>query len=78
MKQNDLCKQVFKYANQIGKSNGASALDSQHLIYGLVKCKESIAGNILAEHGITLNEVKKSFENKVNALEAVKVKGKLE
>lgn len=78
MKQNELCKQVFKYANQIGKANGATSLDSQHLIYGLVKCRESIAGSILAGHGITLNDVKKSFENKVNALEKVKVKGKLE
>ena len=52
MELNEQSKQVLKYANQIGKTLGASALDTQHLLYGLAKCNESLAGSILESHGV--------------------------
>jgi ATP-dependent Clp protease ATP-binding subunit ClpC len=75
---NSQSKQVLKYANQIGKSLGASALDSQHLLYGIARCRDSLASNILASHGITDEEIKKSFENRSEALRKVKTTGTLE
>ena len=78
MELNEQSKQVLKYADQIGKNLGAGALDTQHLLYGLAKCKDSLAGSILESHGITHAEIKKSFETRSEALRKVKVKGKLE
>ena len=78
MELNNQSKQVLKYANQIGKSLGASALDSQHLLYGLAKCKDSLAGNILASHDVTPEAIKKSFETRSEALGKSGVKGTLE
>ena len=78
MELNEQSKQVLKYANQIGKSLGASALDTQHLLYGLAKCTESLAGNILASHNITSADIKKSFETRSEHLRKVTVSGKLE
>lgn len=68
---------VLKYANQIGKSLGAAALDSQHLLYGLAKCKDSVAGSILLSHEVTHNDVKKAFENRMESVPKVSVRGKL-
>ncbi|MBO4347018.1 MAG: ATP-dependent Clp protease ATP-binding subunit [Lachnospiraceae bacterium] len=78
MELNEQCKEVLKYANQIGKNLGASAVDTQHLLYGLAKCKDSLASSILASHGITVAQIKKSFETRSEALRKVSVKGKLE
>ena len=78
MEFNSQSKQVLKYANQIGKSLGASALDSQHLLYGLAKCKDSLAGNILSSHDITCEAIKKSFETRTQALGKSSIKGSLE
>ncbi len=78
MELNEQSKQVLKYANQIGKSLGASALDTQHLLYGLAKCENSLAGSILLSHNITSADVKKSFETRSESLRKVSVKGKLE
>ena len=78
MELNEQSKQVFKYANQIGKTLGASALDTQHLLYGLAKCENSLAGSILLSHNITASDIKKSFETRSESLRKVSVKGKLE
>ena len=71
MELNEQSKQVLKYANQIGKSLGASALDTQHLLYGLAKCGNSLAGSILASHNITAADIKKSFETRSESLRKV-------
>ena len=71
MELNEQSKQVLKYANQIGKTLGASALDTQHLLYGLAKCNESLAGSILESHGVTPAAVKKCFESRSEALRKV-------
>ncbi len=78
MELNEQSKQVLKYANQIGKTLGASALDTQHLLYGLAKCSESLAGSILESHGVTPAAIKKCFESRSEALRKVVVKGKLD
>ena len=78
MELNAQSKTAIKYANQLGKSLGATALDSQHLLYGLAKCSESIAGSILASHNITPAAIKKSVETRMESLEKAKIKGSLE
>ena len=78
MELNEQSKQVLKYANQIGKSLGASALDTQHLLYGLAKCSNSLAGSILESHNITAADIRKSFETRSESLRKVSIKGKLE
>ena len=78
MELNNQSKQVLKYANQIGKKLGATALDSQHLLYGLARCKDSLAGSILLSHDIDCEMIKKSFDTRNEALGKVKVDGKLE
>ena len=78
MELNLQCKQVMKAANQIGKSLGATVLDSQHLLYGLAKCTDSVAGAVLASHKITPAAIKKSVETRTKPLTKVKKSGKLE
>lgn len=78
MELNYQSKQVMKTANQIGKSLGATVLDSQHLLYGLAKCSDSVAGAVLASHKITPSAIKKSVETRTQPLAKVKKTGKLE
>lgn len=78
MELNDQSKSVIKYANQFGKSVGATALDTQHLLFGLAKCSESVAGKVLASHGITPLMIKKSVETRMESFEKVKIKGSLD
>lgn len=77
MDYNNQTQLVFKYADQIGKSLGASALDSQHLLFGLAKCKNSVAGSVLNSHNISHAEIKKAFENRIEALPKVSIRGRL-
>ena len=78
MELNEQSKQVLKYANQIGKTLGAGALDTQHLLYGLARCKGSLACDILESHDITAADVKKGFETRTESLRKVTVRGKLD
>ncbi|MCR4647995.1 MAG: ATP-dependent Clp protease ATP-binding subunit [Lachnospiraceae bacterium] len=77
MEFSERSKQVLKYADQIGKKLGAQALDTQHLLYGLARCEGSVSKSLLERHGITHEDIKKSFEARSEALRKVKVSGKL-
>ncbi len=77
MNYSNQSKTVLKYANQVGKSLGASSMDSQHLLYGLAKCKDSVSGSILLNHGVTANDIKKTFETRMESIPKIATRGKL-
>ena len=60
---------TFQYAGSIALQFGSYAIDTEHILYGLSKMKESVSSKILAQYGITAenlstilkrNDIKKS------------------
>lgn len=54
----DLCLQ---YAGSIALQYGSYTIDTEHILYGLTKIKDSVASKILSSYGITSNALENVF-----------------
>lgn len=53
----DKAKQVLKYAKKISKSLGHSYTGTEHILLGLIRQKESLAGTVLEGFQVDENKV---------------------